>query len=529
MRRTLLFMILALAATVAVPAAHASASTTWADFNGDGFGDASFGLPDVNSAGQSRSGAVQVVYGSASGLDASTALFLSSASFGITPKPHDTFGWAVSSGDYDGDGYDDLAIGIPQYDRPPSEGSTTPNYDAGAVVVVYGSATGLDLTDTDLWHQDVGTVIGTALRGDRFGYSLASADFDDDGRDDLAVGVPMENIIRGDGTKARDAGMVNLIYGSADGLTDTGNQNWHQARPGIEGAVENFDNFGLTLGVGDLNGDGAADLAAGVPTENIGNMYGAGAVNVIYGSAAGLTATGDQIWWQNAPDVEGKSQTGDSFGRALSAGDFDADGDDDLAVGVPNEYDDPRIPWTGIVQVFYGTAGTGLTSADDAVFDQSTEGVPGDPEDYDSFGASLAAADIDGDGFDDLAVGAPGEAVGIASYSGAVNVLFGDATGLTASGALFVAQGRDDLPGTSESNDNFAAALAGGDFDGNGFADLLIGVPLESTGSTDYHGAVYEVPGSATGPDRAAATVFDASDFGRPLLADEQWGKSLDG
>ncbi len=144
----------------------------------------------------------------------------------------DLFGASLASGDFDGDGFDDLAIGAP------GEGIGA-KADAGAVNVLYGSASGLTATGDQLWHQSTSGVLGGAEAGDLFGASLASADFDGDGKDDLAIGAPGEGI----GAKA-DAGAVNVLYGSASGLTAAGDQLWHQNVAGVLGGAEPGDLFG---------------------------------------------------------------------------------------------------------------------------------------------------------------------------------------------------------------------------------------------------------------------------------------------
>ncbi len=101
----------------------------------------------------------------------------------------------------------------------------------------------------------------------------------------------------------------------------------------------------------DFNGDGFADLAIGVPNEAVGTVTNAGAVNVIYGSTGGLsaTATPDQFWTQNTPNVAGVADVDDAFGKALAAGDFNGDGFADLAIGRPRRSptsSGPRTPRT---------------------------------------------------------------------------------------------------------------------------------------------------------------------------------------
>ena len=254
-------------------------------------------------------------------------------------------------------------------------------------------------------------------------------DFNGDGYADLAVGVPLENV----GARV-DAGTVQVVLGSPTGPTAAGDQVWHQNRPGVLGAAERGDRFGAALASGDFDGDGFADLAIGVPGESIRGRR-AGAVHVLHGGPRGLTAAGDQVWHQNRPGVPGGNQSGDEFGATLAAGDFDSDGDADLAIGVPGESHDGYRS-AGRVVVLLGSA-RGLTSSGAQRWDEASTGIAGDPASMDRFGSVLAAGDVDGDGHGDLAI-----ATGVARDSTAlrrgIHVLRGSTTGLTAAGAQFL-------------------------------------------------------------------------------------------
>jgi hypothetical protein len=348
---------------------------------------------------------------------------------------------AESQCDFDGDTFDDKAISAAFEDIGAIQ-------DAGAVNVLYGSGGGLTATGDDIWYQDVGGIQGTSEASDLFGSSLACGDFDDDGYDDLAIGAPGEAI----GTLT-GAGAVNVLYGSADGLTATGNDIWYQDIDGIEGTSEASDLFGTSLTSGDFDDDGHDDLAIGAPGEAIGTLTSAGAVNVLYGSADGLTATGNDIWYQDIDGIEGTSEASDLFGTSLTSGDFDDDGHDDLAIGAPGE-DIGSLTSAGAVNVIYGAAG-GLIATTDDIWYQNIGGVQGTSEAFDLFGASLSSGDFDKDGYDDLAIGAPEEAIGSLAGAGAVNAIYGSTSGLTPTGNDIWYQDVGGVQGVSESFDRF--------------------------------------------------------------------------
>jgi hypothetical protein len=114
---------------------------------------------------------------------------------------------------------------------------------------------------------------------------------------------------------------VNVIYGSSGGLTAAGDQFWGQGEAGIFGTAEAGDHFGETLAAANFGGNSQADLAVGVPSENL-TANNDGGVNVIYGASGGLTATGDEFWGQNEPGVLDQAQADDRFGSSLAASNF---------------------------------------------------------------------------------------------------------------------------------------------------------------------------------------------------------------
>jgi FG-GAP repeat len=303
------------------------------------------------------------------------------------------------------------------------------------------------------------------------------ADFDDDGFEDLAVGVPLE-----DHSGAVDAGVVNVFYGSAGGVTGSGSQQLTQALP------EAGDQLGWALAAGDFNGDGVADLAVGAPGENVGATVDAGAVEVYYGSPAGLPAVGDQLLRQGAAGVIGAAEAGDSFGLTLASGLFDSGEVADLAVGTPFENVGTDTD-AGAVNVVYGATG-GLLQGRNQQFLQAN------PEPGDLYGVALATGHLGSacnDPAFDLAVGSSGEDVGTAADAGAVNIILAadNGSGLPtgATGQAFI-QGSGGVPGISESGDAFGAALASGELGNCVQIGLAVGAPAEDVGGAADAGAV---------------------------------------
>jgi hypothetical protein len=390
----------------------------------------------------------------------------------------DQFGRSLAQGDFNGDGFVDLAIGVP-FENLSTGGVFPTNIgNAGMVNVLYSTAGGLSTVNNQGWHQNSTNIEGGAEAGDQFGYAVAAGDFNGDGFDDLAIGVPYESI----GSVA-GAGTVNVIYGSSTGLVSVGDQMWHQNTAGVLGAAEAGDHFGAALATGDFNGDGFDDLAIGVPDESINGRNHAGAVNVLFGSAAKLTAVNDQLWHQDSTGILGGVETGDLFGKALAAGDFDGDNFDDLAIGVPDE-GIGSFPHAGAVNVIYGSINR-LTAAGDQLWHQDSAGIVGGAENGDHFGFALAAGDFNGSNvYDDLAIGVPDEDIGTISNAGALNVVYGNwATGLTATGNQMWHQNSNFVEGVAEAGDRFGYALAAGNVGHWGRSALIIGVPYEDLGT----------------------------------------------
>jgi hypothetical protein len=222
----------------------------------------------------------------------------------------------------------------------------------------------------------------------------------------------------------------------------------------VEDTPEPGDGFGSTLTIGDFNNDGWEDLAAGVPGEDFGGLEVAGAVNVIYGSSSGLQTADptDQFWTQDSPGIEDISEESDRFASSLASGDFNGDGFVDLAVGAPGE--SGVVSSMGVVHVLYGTS-SGLSASiiSDQRWTQNSPGINDSAEAGDLFGSTLAAADFNGDGNSDLAVGVPQESVGTVSEAGATNVLYGSDPSITSANDQFWHQNKPDVNDRAEAGD----------------------------------------------------------------------------
>ncbi|MEV0239961.1 hypothetical protein AB0I06_08545 [Streptomyces sp. NPDC050674] len=316
------------------------------DFNGDGYGDLAVGAPGEDVGTDTDGGTVAILWGSETGLTSGTTIN------DPAPSSHDRFG-RVLSALADSDGKPDLAIGstTPTIDVyrggfsksgatggsyrfvPPSWVTTAPvsmtsgNIGGGDVIadlVVTGPAT----------YYVLGSSLGLNSAGATrlpSGGSAAIGDFDNNGRQDVAIGSPDQ-----------DGGVVRVYNGSESAPSATPSYTITQDTPGVPGASEAGDRFGASLAVSRA-GYGYQNLAIGVPGESLGDATATGAVTFLYGGPEGLigarpmAGTDPQFFSQNSPGVAGNDETGDRFGGALHIADTDNDRNEDLVVGVPGE------------------------------------------------------------------------------------------------------------------------------------------------------------------------------------------------
>ncbi|MFE6700026.1 FG-GAP-like repeat-containing protein [Streptomyces sp. NPDC057718] len=310
------------------------------------------------------------------------------------------------------------------------------------------------------------------------------------------------------------AGAIVVNTGSSAGVSAGRTQIVTQGSPGVPGALEENDEFGSALATGDLDGDGYTDIVAGTPDEKVGSDVAGGAVTVLWGSKSGIVGGTD------LPDPAPTQH--DRFGDRLVVGDFDGDGNPELAVGTSSNdvwifgaiarggAEERRRLTTAIApdsSDYYRALAAGDFDGDgrdDLVvggrYDEDGsyggaslvyDGALGDPAVLPADAHAAATGDFDADGRDDLIVGSPDD--------NSVTVYAGAAAGLSTSGRRTLTQDSPGVPGATEPGDTFGEAVAVGDIDGDGFADAAVGVEFETIGSVPNAGGVVVLRGSAEG------------------------------
>lgn len=457
------------------------------DFDGDGRED--LAIADYESLTGEKEGSVHLLYGIQGPVSPNTQIRDFDPATGASDREiGDGFGEALAAGDFNGDGFVDLAIGIPYEDA-----GLVP--DVGAVLVLYGSQEGLVVAGAPSPQRfRVGTdgLFGTPHADDRWASALAAGDFDHDGRDDLAVGCSLCDAFTFQ--QPVDAGGVWILYGSATGLSTTGEDHFDQdSVDDLDGtpmlnSCEAGDRFGRALAAGDFDGDLADDLAVGVPEEGIGAAGEAGAVQVLYGqTGVGLRVNRNQFWNESNVATTGIVEAGDGFGLRLAAGDVTGEGVADLAIGAPRE-DVGALEDAGAVTLLWGQLGTGLDTPGSEIYDESLLANVGFPAAFENFGSALAIGDFveqNARGALDLVIGAAQEEVFdpvtllTVPLAGAFVVVPGG-FGLDPNSAQFWMQGTRAIAGAADlaPGNAFAYALAAGDFDNDGHHDLAVGAPF---------------------------------------------------
>jgi Ca2+-binding RTX toxin-like protein len=474
------------------------------DVNGDGVDDLIVGATGGDDGGNNAGEAYVIYGGSASGFGAVVDLSTLRAPYGFIIQGDaagDRAGWSVSSaGDVNGDGIEDVIVGAPRGD----DGGDR----AGEAYVIYGVAgASRGLVDLTALTAAQGFVIQGDAEYDQAGFSVSSAaDVNGDGIDDLIVGARYGN---GGGNRAGEAYVIYGVAGTSRGTLDL------TALTAAQGFIIQgdapFDEAGWSVSsAGDVNGDGIEDVIVGAPLGSDGGDN-AGEAYVIYGVTGTTRGTVDLTGLAARP-AEGFIIQGDApFDTAgfsvSSAGDVNGDGLDDLIVGAPSGRDGGN--GAGEAYVIYGVAGTSRGTLDLTALTAAQGFIIQGDAPFDEAGRSVSSAgDVNGDGLDDLIVGAPGGDDGD-NGAGEAYVIYGvagtargtvDLTGLAAADGFII---RGDAAGDRAGR----SVSSAGDVNGDGIDDLIVGAIFGDDGGTDAGEAyvIFGVAGTARGTVDLAA------------------------
>jgi len=395
------------------------------DVDGDGLQDVLVGAPGWGE----DSGAAYVLLGASVPSEPGVMSLWRADGRIVGASPGDTLGAALCSlGDADGDGYGDLLLASP---------------GAGLAYLLPGPVLG------DASVADAQAFIGSGQAEDELGSAVAAGgDLNSDGAVDLALGAPAADASRG-AVLVFDAGLAGVV------LED-------EAYAEIEGGSDDERVGAAVAMVGDLDGDGVDELLVGAPGQS-GHGSAAGAAYLFHGPLSGtlrVDSADASLMGANAGDAAGSA--------VAAAGDTDADGYADFLVGAPHS--DMSADEGGAAYLFLGplTASALELAHADATFSGDLDGI--------RVGSTAAGGDVDGDGHDDVLVGAPGADLA-ATDNGVGYLILGPFAGslcTCGSDAKLYGNDSDDRAGT-------AVALPG-DVDGDGFGELLLGVPGADAG-----------------------------------------------
>ena len=477
-------LTLALPVAMVTPA-HAAAALPALpyDVNGDGYPELVVGAPDLQVGLLKGAGGVVVVPASKKGL-ALRERVITQDSPGVAGKAEkgDAFGAAVTSADFDRDGYADLAIGSPL------ENIGTREY-TGSVTIVYGSPTGLDTGRSTSINLPGAVYLGSAL---------VAADFTGDGYQDLAVASPSEDILDDPRQADSPVGVVHILHGGPDGITTTGASAVRRQSDATGIDVR----FGRALAAGDLDDDGNTDLIVGSQGFLGEEGSGPGSVSVCRGARGGPTGCTRVTYAEHLAGLE-----------SLAVGNVSGSATPEIVAGAPGGYGTPgRV----VILQLKGAQATSLAKSTELT--QDSPGVPGS-EEGDQFGASLAVDDIDRDGHDDMVIGAPYEN----GERGRVTVVRGSSGDYATSGNYTYGQNTKGVPGKAEKNDEFGSSITLLDHDSDGRLDLSVGAPGENTSD----GAVTILRGSGTRFTTRGSKTFGLDTLGYAHPSNASFGYAL--
>lgn len=414
---------------------------------------------------------------------------------------------SVATGDVNGDGHLDVIAGAPQADGP---GDSRP--DCGEAYVIFGPAIQDGTVDLARQEQDV-TILGADTE-DYLAFSIAVGDVNGDGIDDILLGAPLAD---GPANERPQAGEAYVIFGSPS-LEPTIDLAQGQQDLSLFG-TEKEDRLGISLASGDANGDGSEDILAGAfladGPDNA--RYQGGEAYVVLGGPS-LGGTRDMARGEYDLAITSADED-DQLGCSVAMGDLNSDGIDDLILGAFRA-DGPGNARNdaGEVDVIFSSRALGGV-LDLASTPPGVTVAAADPDDH--LGQAVASGDVNGDGIEDLLIGAPaadGPDNGRDS-AGEAYVIFGSPT---LQGSMDVGRGEQNMTILgADPGDHLGAALASGDMDGDGIEDILLGAEGADGRENDREdaGEVHVILGSASLEPTADTAV---GDHGATILGEQE-------
>ncbi|MDA1060191.1 MAG: S-layer homology domain-containing protein [bacterium] len=429
------------------PGGQFGASLASGDFNGDGIDDLAVGAPFASNSKQ-WVGAVKIIFGGDENIE--NAIFYGE-------NAGDQLGSSISVGDYNYDGIDDIAMGAYR-----ANGDAK---NSGRIYVMYGGTDLVNqLVDFNMVNADF--EVGRGLSGAGFGLAAESTDLNNDNFDDLIVSAPFAS-----NRNVDNAGIVFVYFGSIYGLIKPHNIT-------IYGNIKN-ERFGSSIASGDFDADGKQELFIGAYLANVGVYNQSGKV---YYYDLDLKNSKDASLLFTTPDYEIVDESkSELFGFALDVNDLNKDNHDDLVV--------TSFPYFGNqenahVSVFYG-----------GDFDVKPDVVVKSPLGEAFLGSSVQMEDFNGDGFVDIALGAPGINFSKSIEEGSVYLIYGKESGFETSYSVTDLD-IDSIIHGENLDDWFGYALEALDINNDGLEDLVVGSRYSDGESSINDGKVFVLFGN---------------------------------